>query len=610
MATPLMRPLRTPRFNVRLSSPNSAFNVRKCWVEARVPRPHGRPTRSFSSSESSQEFSQNWRNAGKGLLAASVLGGSAYLLSKQRVESLVPDVEMIGLPPKPVEEYVIEDYTHPFNESSWLFKVYFKTTRFLYLFAVFLPCAGVATLAALTGNEAVRAYTLEVLVETLNKAGCGFMKFGQWLSMRPDLFPADVIAALSKLRDDAPVHTFKHTKNMLKESFGCEFDVMFEEFDESPVASGTVAQVHRGRLREQYAVEANIRDPDGKLVREVAVKVRHPNVVEELFVDVELIYAFCNATKIMAIPFTKEDFLNTLQRQADLKREAFNLIKFADNFKKEVQTGSIRFPAVSSDLLSPTVLLESWASGSSVSKILSNVGAGFQVVAEGFQEAVDDLVGELKDPVLLRKVTAEIHEKKKVLASTLFDMLIKMFLRDNHCHGDLHAGNVMFDTVGDCCTVIDAGMTTSLAPSVRDDFGEFLQALCSADTDRIVERIAGFHMAEYENAKSVDFSSKDPVKRAASRQKFHDSVDAAVNRWVVKQPNGTVTGPDGLPMSLGDLMGEVMFAMQRHGICLRGDVANSLMTMSISEGLIRSLDPTFDMVGRSVPYFVRYRTWS
>jgi len=71
-------------------------------------------------------------------------------------------------------------------------------------------------------------------------------------------------------------------------------------------------------------------------------------------------------------------------------------------------------------MCSPSVLLESWAPGSSVSSILSNVGEGFRVVNEGMQQAVGE-------------VCEGIKQKKKVLAATIFDMSIKMFLRSFVC---------------------------------------------------------------------------------------------------------------------------------------------------------------------------------
>jgi predicted unusual protein kinase regulating ubiquinone biosynthesis (AarF/ABC1/UbiB family) len=63
------------------------------------------------------------------------------------------------------------------------------------------------------------------------------------------------------------------------------------------------------------------------------------------------------------------------------------------------------------------------------------------------------------------------------------------------------------------------------------------------------------------------------------------------------------------PVNLGAMMGEVLMLLQRHNVSLRGDVAMTIVTMSISEGLIRQLDPTFDIVRNAIPYFVRFRSW-
>merc|ERR1711879_293236 len=71
---------------------------------------------------------------------------------------------------------------------------------------------------------------------------------------------------------------------------------------------------------------------------------------------------------------------------------------------------------------------------------------------------------------------------------------------------------------------------------------------------------------------------------------------------------GSKTGraPDGGPISIGDLMGGILFEMTYHGLSLRGDVAGQMITFSISEGLIRQLDPSFDVVGTAKPYLARY----
>jgi hypothetical protein len=78
------------------------------------------------------------------------------------------------------------------------------------------------------------------------QAGCCFMKLGQWISMRPDMFPADVVRAMARLRSGVPPHPFEATREAIRESFGKDIDEMFEHFENEAIASGTVAQVGAG----------------------------------------------------------------------------------------------------------------------------------------------------------------------------------------------------------------------------------------------------------------------------------------------------------------------------------------------------------------------------
>jgi len=150
---------------------------------------------------------------------------------------------------------------------------------------------------------------------------------------------------------------------MVKESFGLEIEEIFSEFDEVPIASGTVAQVHRAKLRPEFAKTSDLYDKDGSKAEYVAVKVRHPHVLEETFLDVDIIWSFVRLTNVLTVPFGKDEFLAQLQRQIDFKFEAHNLRQFADNFKSEVLAGKLWFPAVSSSLASASVLVESWCPG-------------------------------------------------------------------------------------------------------------------------------------------------------------------------------------------------------------------------------------------------------
>lgn len=373
------------------------------------------------------------------------------------------------------------------------------------------------------------------------------------------MFPRDVVEAMAKLRDDIPAHDFAHTRKMIRESFnGLEIEDIFESFDPVCIASGSVAQVHRARLRPEHAINGTIRD--------VAVKVRHPSVLEETFVDVDILFNIINGSQLMTVPFEKEQFLLSLRKQIDFEWEAYSLTKFAQNFTEEIRRGDVSFPIVSKELLSPSILIESWAQGSTITKFFSEVGANFQEVASG--------------------VSASVKRQRSLLAEQVFTVCMKMFLRDNYMHGDLHGGNLMFDEASGTVTVIDAGHTTSLAPHHTHTFGRFMRGLIAGDTDLIVDCVVAFN----ENGAQVD------------RPRFRAEVDGIVNKFMA--PNGRAH--DGSPVCIGDVVGGLLFLLNGHNISLRGDVACSLVSIAVSEGLIRQLDPEFDINFKALPFLAKY----
>jgi len=235
------------------------------------------------------------------------------------------------------------------------------------------------------------------------------------------------------------------------------------------------------------------------------------------------------------------------------------------------QAGEVCFPIVSATLLSPSVLVESWVSGTTVANFFSEVGQNFKVVGEQISSVVD--------------------AQKKQLADSLFSVCMKMFLRDNYMHGDLHAGNVIYDQERKVLTVLDAGHTTSLSPDTASYFGRFMGGMCTGDANRIVESLLAFHDPA---------TSSGPINLDGLKQ----DVNQACKRWV--GPDGRA--PDGTPISIGDLMGEILFKLHKNNVSLRGDVAISLVSIAVSEGLIRQLSPDFDMNKKALPYIARFGT--
>jgi len=409
----------------------------------------------------------------------------------------------------------------------------------------------------------------EMLVDTLEQAGCSFQKIGQWLSMRPDVCPPDLIQALGKLRTNAPAHGWEDTEAAVKEAFQCEsLTEIFDEFENEPVASGSVAQVHRAKLNAETKEKLGIVAGD-KEFDSVAVKVLHPRVMETTFTDIQIIFSMLNTVGRtffnMAMPFDESTFGKAMIRQLDLNWEAYNLIQFEANFAGD---SSVRFPKVA--FSTDQVLVESWMPGKSISNLFSEVqGESFHA-----KENVDVIDGMT-------------DSKKKKLAGTIFDLTVKMFLRDNYIHGDMHGGNLMYSTDPDDerVIVLDAGLTTALEKDWASPFGYLLHALSTNDAEKVAEKLIQFNEGTTE-------------------------VNAALVKSEIEEIMGGMYGSAGRrPVNMGAMIGNILTVLQKHNINLRSDVALTIVTMSISEGLIRQLDPGFDCVTSSLPYFVRYRSW-
>lgn len=314
--------------------------------------------------------------------------------------------------------------------------------RAVYLTALFTPVFVTLPLANIAPEQRTR--WLELVRWTLERAGPAFIKWGQWAATRPDLFPPDLCTALETLQSvwfsnntqtihhhpppqNAPEHPWSHTRAVIGRAFGVPLEAIFSDFALAPVASGSIAQVYRATLSKDGAAGTGL--PAGTVV---AVKVRHPGVATVMHRDFALMQraamlashlpglkqlqlqesirqfgASCLAT-MRCHPSPLFTALTTgapLKEQLDLAREAQHLARFNHNFRLWT---NLSFPVPIFPLVSPDVLVESFEEGCSISAYVKNPG-----------------------------------RHTRPLADLGMNCYLKMLLKDNFVHADMHPGNIL-----------------------------------------------------------------------------------------------------------------------------------------------------------------------
>lgn len=233
--------------------------------------------------------------------------------------------------------------------------------RAAYLTVLFSPALVTAPFVDAFGGR-FRESWLQLVHHTLELAGAAFIKWGQWAATRPDLFPRDLCFHLSKLHAAAPAHNFAQTRTTIEGAFGRKLDEIFEEFEEKPVASGSIGQVHKAVLRFRHP---------GQTAQPVvvAVKVRHPGVTEVIRRDFIIINVMAKISSYvpglswLRLDESVQQFAVFMLTQVDLAREAAHLSRFIYNFRR---SKDVSFPKPLYPLVHPEVLVETFEQGQSV----------------------------------------------------------------------------------------------------------------------------------------------------------------------------------------------------------------------------------------------------
>jgi ubiquinone biosynthesis protein len=282
---------------------------------------------------------------------------------------------------------------------------------------------------------------------TLERLGPTFVKFGQMLSTRVDLFPAAFLAELAKLQASVPPFPTAEARAAIERELGRPVDEVFADFPDAPVASASIAQVYRARLVG-----------DGPWV---AVKVQRPGLDESLLADLDSILVLSGFFDRLVPPYHRsmvhrvaEEYAARARAETDFTAEARAIDRFADVLASVPEFAA---PGLFRLLCTPRLLVMEW------------------------------IDGERLDHVATPEALAALGFAPDAFCRSMLKLQLSMAYEHGFVHGDTHPGNLLLAPGGGRITLIDFGLHGQVPRALRDKMLEVVTSQVNGRVDQAVE---------------------------------------------------------------------------------------------------------------------------
>ncbi|UCV04601.1 ABC1 kinase family protein [Dechloromonas denitrificans] len=378
----------------------------------------------------------------------------------------------------------------------------------------------------------------------LEEMGPTFVKLGQVLATRIDLFEPEWIAEFGKLQDSAPAAPWADIRQQLTEDLGAPPETIFAAFEPEPLAAASIAQVHRARLEDGSSV---------------VVKVRRPGIRPIIEADLRWLMrlaelAEAESTELRAFhpQEVARHFGQSLRRELDFAGECRNAERIAGNFAGYIDADS---PETGQNGEAPAII------------VIPRVHWQWTGERVCVQEFIDGISGRNLPAV------ERAGLDRKILARRGAHAVLKMILEDGFFHADPHPGNVFY-LAGNRIAFIDFGMVGRLTEARRGQLINLLLGLVKHQPQRVADV-----MFEW-----TDDVALDEAGLTLEIQTFVD------------QYHGVALSQ----LRLGAMLSDLVDILRQHRLALPADLSLLVKAFITLEGMGRELDPEFDMAGEAL----------
>jgi len=277
----------------------------------------------------------------------------------------------------------------------------------------------------------------------LEELGPTFIKLGQMLSTRPDLVPPEIITELKKLRALVHFVPADTIKSIIESELGQPISGLFENFDDTPLAAASLAQVHRAVLK-------------GK---QVVLKVQRPDIAKITAVDIDIMRSVARlAERYSATVYLinsvglVEEFAQQIKKELDFRMEAHNIRRFAQNFARDK---TIHIPNVYLELCTRRIVTMEYLDGINISDTQRLIDEGYNL---------------------------------RLIARRGAILGFKTAFQHGFFHADPHPGNI-FVLPGNVIGLVDFGMMATLSLRDRERLAKLIYFISVRDDKRVARAL-------------------------------------------------------------------------------------------------------------------------